>query len=884
MHDPDDLARLIAIVEANDPSRQLGWVSSPPPGEYQGVYWQEFFGWLKVTGIEFYSPLTGTVELDGLDRLTRLLGRHKVLTGVEVSRNAALQDLNLEDNQLTFLDVSNNAALEFLSVSDNQLTFLDVSNNAALVSLEVSNNQLTALDVSGNAALRYLYVSGNQLDVLHVADSVNLEQLNVALNRLPLSQLYPLSALAPNYRYLGSQENVSVAGIPPVPVPGTAYDLSAEASFGGVQTEFTFSRDGTPAGASDFVLTAESQLTFLERGKFEITMTNAAVRNTYDLMYYWTPNSDMATVVSTADVLPAGEIIRWNGEAGSEWSTSATDPVGKAWLHDGASGIAVRYLETAGKSDDVIFGTAGIRNVIIPQVVLPGEMTVEAGGYVFSGGDVEGVHLTLAAPSGSETRFTGQASFSAGAAIAAGNRLTLADGLSSSGFPSLTVAGGGKPSQEAVIDPGVGSVADFSGVAITWIVPETASAGDVLLKVTGTTVVDPATEFSVLFPATSRVRPGMGLGESMILLEADSLSGSGMAPVTVKSPDGHVYTVDVDLPGTGRVMATLTALAPWTPSYERMKAYPEAAAASLAFTAQGQDLLISEGAPAAAAATAGPGTAWGAFAAISAGSSRYRTGSHVDVSGVSVVAGVAVGTELGSGRLTFGAFAEAGRGGYDSFNSFPNSAGVHGNGDARYAGGGILVRWEAGGGPLPGIYAEASARTGRQETEFSTGDILYNGSRAAFRTSGSYLGLHGGIGRKWRPGGPEGAFTLDLGARVIWTRQEGAEFSVNVDRVLLEDADSLRVRAGARLTYDAGTIVSPYVGAYFEREFDGDARASVNGIPLDTPSLRGNTGMLELGLLLRPSTDWPLSIDLGARGYAGKRKGFSGTLTVRLDF
>ncbi|GHU90863.1 hypothetical protein AGMMS49974_06100 [Deltaproteobacteria bacterium] len=39
--------------------------------------------------------------------------------------------------------------------------------------------------------------------------------------------------------------------------------------------------------------------------------------------------------------------------------------------------------------------------------------------------------------------------------------------------------------------------------------------------------------------------------------------------------------------------------------------------------------------------------------------------------------------------------------------------------------------------------------------------------------------------------------------------------------------DSYRVRGGARFAYAINEYVSPYIGAAFEYEFDGKARASV---------------------------------------------------------
>ena len=62
------------------------------------------------------------------------------------------------------------------------------------------------------------------------------------------------------------------------------------------------------------------------------------------------------------------------------------------------------------------------------------------------------------------------------------------------------------------------------------------------------------------------------------------------------------------------------------------------------------------------------------------------------------------------------------------------------------------------------------------------------------------------------------------------------------------------------------------------------ARATTNGFDIEAPSLRGDTGISELGLVLKPSKDLPLSFDLGMQGYVGKREGVTGSLQVRWEF
>jgi hypothetical protein len=96
--------------------------------------------------------------------------------------------------------------------------------------------------------------------------------------------------------------------------------------------------------------------------------------------------------------------------------------------------------------------------------------------------------------------------------------------------------------------------------------------------------------------------------------------------------------------------------------------------------------------------------------------------------------------------------------------------------------------------------------------------------------------------------------------------------------------DSHRLRSGARFSYAINEYVTPYIGAAYEHEFDGHARASVYGHKIDTPTLFGGTGIGELGLTLKPSKDLPLAFDLGVQGYVGNREGVTGSLQVRFEF
>ena len=348
----------------------------------------------------------------------------------------------------------------------------------------------------------------------------------------------------------------------------------------------------------------------------------------------------------------------------------------------------------------------------------------------------------------------------------------------------------------------------------------------------------------------------------------------------MQTTGGDICILEIDAAGN-QLQAVLQALSPTTPAYERLKAYAEGRAASLTLVNQGADLLLGQGFGSALFATKGPGFKVGAMAAGGGGWSRYHSGSHVDVSGFSMLTGFALGNDLGPGRITLGAFFEGGWDSYNSYNNFSNYESVKGKGNSDYYGGGILGRYDVKEGALSGLYADASFRMGWARTDFNTDDIKYNGQRASFEISSPYYGLHGGVGYIWN-------FTdkasLDLCAKLIWTRQQGSSVTVHQDKLRFKDADSLRTRVGGRFAYAVNEYVSPYVGAYWEHEFDGKIRSTVNGRRINSPDLTGDTGMGELGLTLKPSKDLPLSFDLGVQGYVGKREGVTGSLQIRYEF
>ena len=410
-----------------------------------------------------------------------------------------------------------------------------------------------------------------------------------------------------------------------------------------------------------------------------------------------------------------------------------------------------------------------------------------------------------------------------------------------------------------------------------------------LLRVTGDTDVSGSAYNVGLSGGTS-----LAAGSTLTLLEvgagkmltANNLrKGGGI--VQIGSTVAHDITTDVALdPTTGRLSAVTAQVSPGRAT-DQSKALSEGFLGGLALNLQGADLVAGRGMDSAVRASSGTDDAerhgFAGFGALSGGSLRYNTGSHLDMNSLSLLTGLAWGIDLAPGRLTLGAFFEYGNGSYDTHNSFTNAASVDGDGNAYYLGGGILARMDFVNIGPGRFYAEASGRAGKTHNEYDSSDLRdAAGRKADYDSSSPYYGLHFGTGYVWNI---NDAATLDLYGKYFWTRQQGDSVGLSTgEHLSFDDINSSRLRFGGRFAYILNEHVAPYIGAAWEHEFDGKARARTNGFDIDAPNLRGNTGIGELGLSLTPSADLPLTVDLGVQGYTGKHEGVTGSLMVKWEF
>lgn len=615
--------------------------------------------------------------------------------------------------------------------------------------------------------------------------------------------------------------------------------------------------------------------------------------------YAWSTSGD-ATASSNSITVSGGSIhgAVYGGESSAMGASLASNNAVTVTGGSVSGGIFGGYTSLNNGTSSANNNTVNISGGSIGGRVSGGYSSADSGTSSANNNTV-----TISGGSISSTEvYGGYAQTTSGTASATGNTVTISGSPTFNAAPMLAGGGSNSPSADVFSNNrlniwnytgnSVGNVKNFQYYNFLLSPSFTTSSGPAL-NITGnlslTNGTTSSTVEAVNFQGGGAVRNN---GDVYTLLKAGSITGvitnNGQ---TIAGRQGAALQYNILLTQNANNTITATILSNGRGSAAtlnpQMKAVSEGRTSGAIVVNQGADLVAGKGIGSAVAATRGTAQGAGAvvssFGTMAAGSSTYHTGSHVDVSGFSLAAGIAAGVKIPWGDLTVGPFFEFGSGSYNTYNSFDNAASVTGNGSMYYMGGGLLARLDFLTFGPGHFYTEASARMGNVHNHYNNDDLQDGfGRSASFDADAPYYGLHAGAGYVWNI---TEALSLDMYGKYFWTRQEANSVTLSTgDRINYDAVDSNRLRLGTRMSYAVNEHFSPYVGAAFEREFNGEAEATTYGQPITAPSLRGNTGIGELGVLYKPSLNLPLTLDLGVQGYTGKRDGFTSSLQVRYEF
>ena len=398
--------------------------------------------------------------------------------------------------------------------------------------------------------------------------------------------------------------------------------------------------------------------------------------------------------------------------------------------------------------------------------------------------------------------------------------------------------------------------------------PDTVQAGDVLLTVTGGSSNEQTDlKGSSVNVGITGSAPALKSGDNVTLLH--NANGILADETTVYGKMTQGVSLEYDFTTVLQNGDSLVTTIIKSGISDDTKSLVETQAAAVGFINSGADLLVSSGITSMSKVTSAEDNA--IFGAMSGGSVRYDTGSHADVKGYNFALGMGKAVANNAGRLTFGPFVEYGYGDYTSYLD----NGVRGDGKTKYYGVGVLARQD----DKSGVYYEGSLRYGRMDADYASNDLGTAGVHSSYDSSSAYYGAHLGIGKVT---GLNDTTKADVYAKLLYTHQDGDSVTLqgegNGEVYDFDAVDSTRARVGARVSKAYSERGTGYVGLAYEYEFDGEARATVKGFSTPAPSIKGSSGLVELGYILQPQGVNDPTINIGLQGWGGKKQGFTGNV------
>lgn len=256
------------------------------------------------------------------------------------------------------------------------------------------------------------------------------------------------------------------------------------------------------------------------------------------------------------------------------------------------------------------------------------------------------------------------------------------------------------------------------------------------------------------------------------------------------------------------------------------------------------------------------------FMALGGSSMRYNTGSHVDANGFNGALGVAKAFD----DITLGV---AGEYGISSYKSYVGS--TNGKGNSKLYGGALLADWQ----DKQGWHAEGAVRLGRTSTDYSAATAL---GHTHYTDHASYQGALIGGGKEFKVS-RKCDDTVDLYARYMYSHTNGSNTTATSGEAMhFAGVDSHRTMVGARYNHELSDSAVVYAGAAWMHEFDGDAHSVIGGFTAPSPSLEGDSGMVEIGTTFAPCASENILLNLNLQGWTGVQRGISGGAGCTIKF
>lgn len=266
------------------------------------------------------------------------------------------------------------------------------------------------------------------------------------------------------------------------------------------------------------------------------------------------------------------------------------------------------------------------------------------------------------------------------------------------------------------------------------------------------------------------------------------------------------------------------------------------------------------------------------IATITGGVSKYRSGSSIDTRDYRLIIGSRY--QL-LDNLYAGLALEYGRSNYSTHNDFATGR-VNGDGHTYNYGVSLFAKYT---NPLDvgHVYTDVAMRFGRTSTEFNSSDIITSNGRAVYYDSKTnYIGASVGVGYVY-PLNTQSY--IDSSLRYFYTRLGSDSIVIDGDNIHFQKSTSSRIQWKEQYSYQTNESMTFYLAGIYEYEMNGKVKGNIAGLSIDAPSVKGSTGIMELGVKATPIVNnHDFSINLNFSGYSGKRDGARVSALIQYDF
>ena len=170
---------------------------------------------------------------------------------------------------------------------------------------------------------------------------------------------------------------------------------------------------------------------------------------------------------------------------------------------------------------------------------------------------------------------------------------------------------------------------------------------------------------------------------------------------------------------------------------------------------------------------------------------------------------------------------------------------------------------------------EADIRVVEQLLEFK----LSGGNPYSYETDAPYWGVHVGVGKVIQL---NESSELDVYGKFFHNHRNSVSFDAG-GHYDLDAVNSDVLRLGTRYVMKREKW-NFYGGLAYEQEFSGKAEGTADGMAIRGADTSGGSLRAELGAVLNPKKDGPITLDFNLSGFAGKKRGLTGGVAVTFNF